>query len=585
MKRIQSILMTVCLFGGCAIATAQVEQNEKLDMDVVVEGIRENVIRDAGKISSNPKIKENVVELPTIKYSLIPNKINVPVEPKSIRPAKVNVEESLQKLYRGYARAGFGIYTMPLLDLYYMDGRSRNGSFSIHARHLSSSGGVVTDKDIRDSFSDNELHLWGKRFLGKHALEGGFDWERNVMNYYGLDRAFFPEAPIGGDSLEQQFNNVDGYLKLTSYFRDSTKVNYTGDVKFYNYSDAFDANENNVDFNAHAHKMDGNIRFSGDFNLNYNQVKYFDPLDSTSTQLEQDNLILGITPQASTIHDKWRVNVGMGIYVDARGEQSFHFYPHAEAKYNLVSNLFVPYVGVTGRLERMTYKRLTQINPWVLTNPFPEAQFPEDVNTGLRSTNHKLTLYGGIRGTISSNTSFNARISRESKANFAYFANDTVYSSGNQFVAFYDNLNFLRMMGEVAINTRKAFNMTLRGDFFIYGDIGEQLHAWDQPTLRLTTLASYNLGDKFLVTAELYHTGERKALSFAEVEGAKLEDDGSYTVDLDGFTDFNLEVEYRYTKRLSVWGRINNVFAGRYARWNQYNVQRFGAMMGASYSF
>jgi outer membrane cobalamin receptor len=64
-----------------------------------------------------------------------------------------------------------------------------------------------------------------------------------------------------------------------------------------------------------------------------------------------------------------------------------------------------------------------------------------------------------------------------------------------------------------------------------------------------------------------------------------LEDDGSYTVDLKGYLDANLNVEYRYTKRISAWVRLNNLLASNYQRWNMYPVQRFNAMLGATYSF
>ena len=553
---------------------AQAQTDDNLNMDVTVDGIRENVIREAGKISSWPQFRENIVELPPITYNLIPNKLGVSIEPKTIEPVKVKIEEPLKKLYRGYARAGFGVYTTPLVELHYMDGRSRNGTYAISARHLSSGGGNVAFADsIPDAFSDNEVRLWGKRFMGKHSLEAGFDWNRNVVHYYGYRPELFADVDLDEAVHQQKFNNIDGYMRLTSHFRDSSKVNYEGQLKFYNFRDAFNANENNVDFQVHGRGYHNHELIQGDVVVNYNQFQHVDPLDETARIKTEESVVIGITPMFSTVHEKWRVGVGFGLFVDPHSDRPFHFYPKAEAKYNLISNVFIPYVGLGGSLKRTTYKSISGVNPWIITNPI------------LENTSNRLDIYGGVRGTISSNTSFNLRVSRKKFDNHIYFVNDTIQSSGNQFMPVYDELAYLQLMGEVSINTNGPLDLTLRGDYYIYGNTGQQLHPWDEPNTRFTLLASYNLEDKIVATAEVYTLGKRKAKSFAEVPGARLENDGSYTVDLRGFADVNLNVEWRYTKRLSIFLRLNNMMGGRYQPRNQYSVQRFNAMMGLTYSF
>ena len=69
------------------------------------------------------------------------------------------------------------------------------------------------------------------------------------------------------------------------------------------------------------------------------------------------------------------------------------------------------------------------------------------------------------------------------------------------------------------------------------------------------------------------------------VKDVHAESDNTYTIDLTGYADVNLSIEYRYTKRLSAFVKFNNMLASKYAIWNLYNVQRFNAWMGATYSF
>jgi len=549
------------------------DQGDGLEMETTFVGDEAHMVKDANKESSIPELKLNVVDIPPITYNLIPNKLNVQIEPKLIQAARVNVEEPLTKLYRGYVRGGFGLYTTTLGELYYMDGRSRNGTFSIHAKHLGSTGGVSSNDSIPDNFSRNEVHLWGKRFVKKHTLEGGFDWEKDVMHFYGFDSELF--TGVDYTQLQQSFNNIDGYLQLKSYYRDTAKVNYHGRVKFYNYRDNFSGNENNIDVAAHVRQYKGSELFSIDFDVNYNQFQF--GLRDGSERLDQfTNTIVTATPTASTFHDKWKILAGASIVYNSKfspnREGPFHFYPKVEANYSLLNNLFIPYVGIDGNLKRTTYKSLTQTNPFVITDP------------ELRAINTKLNAYGGIRGTISSQASFNAKLAWTNYEDFMYFVNDSIASPGNQFQIIYDGLKMTNLTGEVSVSVTDEFKLFGRGDYFIYS-LGSEKQAWNQPTTRASIAASYNLANKFMVNAEAYTVGKRAAKSLVPVQGVDANKDGSYTVDLNGYADLNLSIEYRYTKRLSAFVKFNNMFAARYEVWNNYNVQRFNALMGASYSF
>ena len=127
MKHTKEAFLALVLLVASGTAFAQPDQDDNLNMDVIVDGIRENEINQANKLSFWPEFRENVVELPPITYNLIPNKLGVNIEPKLIKPAKVKIDESLKKLYRGYLRAGFGVYL-------YRDGTKYEGQLH-HKRH------------------------------------------------------------------------------------------------------------------------------------------------------------------------------------------------------------------------------------------------------------------------------------------------------------------------------------------------------------------------------------------------------------------------------------------------------------------
>ncbi len=564
------LILHTCMVLLFAIMTGRLyAQEDTLQMDVTFTGTQELFLKNAAKISSWPQVKTSVVEIPSIRYTLIPNKQQVDIEPALIEPAKINVEERIQRLYRGYVKGGYGVYNTALLDVFYTDERNRNGTWGVHYNHLSSSGGVALEDSIPDEFSNNNIRLWGRRFLKKHSLEGTFEWDRDVVHYYGFDPQLYFDATT--DDIRQRFNAVSGEVELTSYYRDSSKVNYTGGVAFRNFRDLNEGIENNVQIDAHARKHVGSELYHLDVTANYNDFTYL-LTNAKDVQDNYSNFLLQVAPTVETRVGNLSVNVGAGIWIDARGTRPFHFYPLAEASYSILDDLFIPYAGVRGQMQLNTYHSVAQNNPFIVS----------DIE--LRNTNQRLQFYGGIRGTLSSTTSFNAQVSQTSYEDFLYFVNDSATGPGNRFIALYDGLNVFNLRGEVSIHANESLNMFIRGDYFLYGTDVEE-HPWYQPTTRLTLTTSYDLQDRLVVNLDIFTEGQRKAKSLVQMRDGETAADGSYTVDLRGYADANLGVEYRYTKRLSGWVRLNNLLASRYQRWNLYNIQRFTAMMGATYAF
>ena len=144
----------------------------------------------------------------------------------------------------------------------------------------------------------------------------------------------------------------------------------------------------------------------------------------------------------------------------------------------------------------------------------------------------------------------------------------------------YDDMTRLQIMGEVAINTNGALDLTLRGDYHLWRH--RPASTWTSP-LRHPADQLQHRRQADCHRRSVHQQAQGQVL--AEVPDARLENDGTYTVDLKGYADVNLNVEYRYTKRVSAFVRLNNMVGGRYQQRVNYRVQTFNAMMGATYSF
>ena len=96
--------------------------------------------------------------------------------------------EPLVKLYRGYAKVGFGSNATPLVELYYNAKRSKNLQFGFLGKHLSSSGIAKNDYS---GYSNNHLSLFGKHFSKEFTTTGKIGYTRDVNHYYGISEQAF----------------------------------------------------------------------------------------------------------------------------------------------------------------------------------------------------------------------------------------------------------------------------------------------------------------------------------------------------------------------------------------------------------
>ena len=560
-------LIPSCLFS-------QGDDNDNLNTDVTVFGIYDLEIKDASKFDSWPEYHESVIEMPTITYTLIPNKLRTNYQPALIKPAKINVEESLKKLYKGYVKGGYGMYNTPLLELRFMDGRSRKGSFNVFAKHYSSNGGTAFGDSIDDGFRNNEISLWGKRFVGKNALEGYFDWKNEQYNFFGFYPENFPDAAITG--IDRTTNDFGAGLELRSYFRDTSKINYVGNFDFNSFSDNFDGTLNELNFKTSVRtEIESNL-LEAMLRVEYDQYDYIRREDNEGDGF--DNVLIEVKPTASTTKGNLTALVGLSFNFNSRKldnqEEFVNFFPIANVQYSLFNNMFVPYAGIRGKVTQNSYRSFVEENPFVTTDP------------ELRNTIDKIEVYGGLRGNLSPNAGFNAQISHKNVKNFIYWVNDTLTSPGSLLLPEYGELSITEVMGEVTINAGKKIDLFVKGQYFIYGADGLQRNIpWGQPSYQLSAIGRYNLEDKIIAEVEIYTMDKRTVKSYAPIPGAEQTDTGYYIHDLNGFFDFNLSLEYRYTKRLSGFAKVNNLFGSRYMRYTNYGTQRVAALMGVTYSF
>ena len=555
MKNRFFITALVSLIANSSIAQSQLPP----DTFKVVKEYEPTLI-DANKINFDPVIDDDLkIEL-DLNYSFVNKQLPVKFQLEPIQPAKIK-GEPLVKLYNGYARLGVGNALVPFGEVYYNNSRSKEYSIGGHARYFNM-GEVNNIKGIDNQ--DLHVELFGKRFWKRNTLSSNVSFDRQDFNYYGYYNLNNPQnrAELPKQDLEQYYNRVSAQVALKTTKQDSFNLRHSGDIRYELTTNAMDHQENNVVLNANLSQFKNSELYNLDVMVDYNQY-----------QFNKNSTIIGLKPQVSTIGDKFRVNAGLGIFIDADSQADFHFYPIAEVKYNVIDDILVPYIGVNGEKRRVNYASITKENLFVAN----------DIE--LRNTNEKFNLYAGMRGTLSKKLSFNLSGSFKRTTDDYLFVQsvDTNRTLSKEYYAVYDEIDELNFKGEMAYQVNEKITLYGQAHYFIF-ETTDQAEAWQRPDVKASISGAYNLKDKIVIKTDLIFWGEQFARGEANLDLNNAIVDYN-VVKLKSIFDANLNVEYRYTKRLSAFVQFNNIGGVNFEKYKDYPTQGFNVWGGLTYAF
>jgi hypothetical protein len=538
-------------------SAASMAQNDLHDLNFQAQSEFQPTIKDAIKFSDLPEIKDSVKRISNIKYGITSRPMFAKYQVQTIEPAKIQ-NEPLTKLYRSLLKAGYGpIYNMPYGEFWISNTRSRDNSDGAHLKHFSSSAHL---RDVGYSgFSENQASVFGKRFYKKHTLSGDLKYERNVVHYYGYDTTI--NKLDDKKYTRQRYQLIEPKIMLQSHYADSTHVNHNIGLSFYNLQNLYREAENNIRLDARGNlflnKEKLNINFLTDY---YNHKQANDTIN---------DLIMSLSPSFEAGGKKWHAEIGLTGTLDNFGAATrFYFYPLLNINYDVYEGLVIPYAGLNGGLIKNSFRRLSTENFFV------------DTTIHYANTNNKINAFGGLKGNISSNTSYDARVSYSQFDSLHFFAID--YSGTNQvynrFDVIYDNATLINVTGEVQYRFKEKINLIGKGNYYLYTPKNLE-RAYHKPEFDMTYSFIYNLKSKIILRADLFVMGTQWARTLVtESTGPVLK-----SKLLPGWADMNLEAEYRYSKMLSFFARFNNIANQRYYRWERYPSQRFNFMAGITF--
>lgn len=563
-------LVTLLLIGGSCTAFGQ---------DVILQGQTRREIEKAQRIAARPVFDDTVVQQKVVDYPLLVTQYKTQTEVDRIEPASIKIKEQLDQLYTTYVKLGFGTQLMPLGEVYFNNRRSRKFIYGANVKHLSAWSNIP--KYERNTFDRTSVNLYGGINEKRYQLFGDMHYRNQGLHYYAIKA---PKDSLGKANTTQRYNdfgfqlNYNGKAKIDTLgldYRVGGQYNYFNTLKMpvdsvtkWNASENFFALNGGVDY-----RLKGNV-ISVDLGVKYNGYKYGnDSISPIDTAITRSNTIINLYPSYNLflLNNRFKASLGVDLTVDVDKKTKFYAYPMIEVSYSLFNNMFIPYVGVRGNLKQNTLRSLT------LENEFLRP------NLAMSNENTVIDVYGGFKGSFSKSVSFNIGGGYAMVKNLALFVNDTTYSPGNRFNVVYDNAKIFTLEGAISYQLLEKWKVDVIARYRSY-EMKTFAKAWNKPNFELITRGSYNLFDKVYFNLDFKLELGRKALTYAPGDKVK-EEDLQYYKALDPIYDINLGVEYRYTKRMSVFVQFNNIAAQRYQRWMNAPVHSFQFLGGLTFRF
>lgn len=590
MKRQQYLaasLFTLGLLMGAFNSMAQ-QDSTKLKKEVEVTKAYQPTIQEAQKINDIPQIKPEQTEAPTFDYSIFSKPVFTTFDPTPVAAAKM-VGEPRPELGNGLLKLGMGNYQTPYGELFFNARPDKKSNFGLHFSHLSSSGEIklMNDDVVKAPESMNSGEIFVERFLRKSTLNGNLAFDRKAFSYYG-----YAGDQLTGEQKEQMipwFGRKQYFAKGTASIRLKSETPASGGV--------------NYDFGAKYHyfasktgQSEHEFVASGDVSKKFDQA--LGMLNASMTVYKVDSVlsrytgtfgkinqqVLRVNPSVKWAGEVASLQLGLNVtaVLDSKTDAKFYLSPKAKAEWSPVPQILTLFAGVDGHLQQNTYSAIAAENPYA--DPYHDVA----------NTNFQYIVSGGFKGKFTPKTNYVAGASysvvKDQHFNFLESQNLSLAGESqklnNTFSYLYDDVDVLKLSGEVLHSVSDDFTFHLLGNYYSY-KLKTIEKPWQMPNLDFTLSGIYKPNDKFKFTADIFLVGKRTALLFERITqnlpNVKI---NPYTeVAMDPIIDLNVGAEYLFTKKLTFFFKLNNFGFQRYEQWLGYTNKSFNWLTGISYRF
>jgi hypothetical protein len=551
---------------------AQVKKEESdLKREVTLYNPYKPSLADAKKKSFLPEINDTARVYPVFNYEVKSKPFSPTYTISTIKSASL-LSDPLPKLYKSYVRIGIGNNNTPLAELSVTNHRSKKGAIGFYAKHYSSNGKVTLEnrQKVFAGFMDNDASLFGKKFLRKSYIDLSANFLQKTRYAYGYDT----EVPFEfiKKGIRLNYYDVGGKFSVASLNLDSADLSYDLGLSYDFFHNTVDQTMNHIGFTAKMSRLYQGFYVGSGLNIDHYRL-------SESLNLEP-KYIFSVSPFLRKSTDLWNFNLGVRLSIEKNLENKakVYFHPDLEFGFSIVPEYMRFFAGLSGKLENNEPLNVISQNPYMV---------PDGSIFRVPNTNHALIISAGLKGNNGLEGNYLASVSYSIINDLLLYSNivypDTagLVERGNHFIITPDDAEVLNFHGELSGNFTNRLSFSTSANYYKY-TLSANQYAWNKPNWDGMFGMYYNLRNKIIAGAELNALGKRKLMVSQSPTGWMTLTPS--IIDKPVHINLGFSAEYRYTKILSFWFKVNNISWNRYYEWAYYPSQMFNFMLGFSYS-
>ena len=464
-----------------------------------------------------------------------------------ILPPAKHFEPGLDTVYNpNYARLGGGNYSHKLMELFVGSRAADKWAYNASFQHLSADA----EKTYQD-FSTNRAYLGGSRFYKRSSMDVRLNYTRDMNRFFAKDTFYEKDAAL----IKKTGQNL-GFNVLYDMKRDGKKPGIGMGFMFNNFYN--NLNQSETEFAGKIGWDAGmkNIGTSGWVELTSLQ---FRQNFSTRQQYFVDAAPRIVMKIKETDID-FTGGLNMTWVFQDSASPLFYLNPVIMAEKKLEGLKMKMFGGIDGGLRKNSIRRYFEMVPFT----YDSIQIANSYD--------QLRVYAGLKGSITNNSQFMVEFGNNttSKMPLIVTNNDSIRSL--QIV--YDNVNNLYFAADLRFSVGEKLRVGANCKFNNY-TTNDQLQAWHLPSLTYALSGQYYV-NKNLV-AQLGLDGMSRRYNTIQYTGQQIE--------MKGFTDINLRVDYKVKNLLRIWVQGSNLLNQKYQQWYGYNNFGLTIMGGISAGF
>jgi hypothetical protein len=402
------------------------------------------------------------------------------------------------------------------------------------------------------------------------------------LDYIDKSRYAYGYSPFASNyspskkDIRIPYNDFGAKVSFMSTNLDSTEFSYDFNLGF-NY------------FTSSKEMYQRKISFSGMMSKSLNEfyvgsgLKYihYGFSDFLSTPAEY---VASISPFLKKSSEQWSFKLGLEALLekDMTAFTKLRVYPDVNFTFNIVPSYVSYFAALSGKLEKNEPSSVILENPYMIQDGSLYKQ---------PSTSHDLVISTGLKGNTGIGGNYILSASYSLISDMLFFSNISYPNfivnpdMGNYFSAITDDVDLLNFHGEMGgpINDKLSFIGV--GNLYKY-TLSKFDHPWNKSNWDGKFGLKYNLRDKIIAGIELTAQGKRYQIVNGDyvVPVPQTGVDPRVTTSMPVHFNLNLSAEYRYSKILSFWTKLNNISNNQYYEWTYYPTHRFMFMFGFTYS-